>query len=226
MIHTNKSSYNKPISDLNKDFPSGFKTIYFRLLPSNIKLQIISSKILQMEKDDFRDVCSLLNFTLNDTHEEKYQLKEYKNSLTLMAINTGTARNRIHRSETYEVPSIQQFKSKEFIDTLRNVQHIIRDVTNELYQLRSDVNSKFPNLRREEGFTIIREAVEGGKTVFEDILFHMDIIDTKRNHILIQINSLLKKGSGYQFSMIPLSNHTIQLAPLSQTYTKRNSKRN
>ena len=83
MIHTNKSSYNKPISDLNKEFPSGFKTINFRLLSGTIKSQIISSKILQMENDDFRNVCSLLNFTLNDIHEEKHQLEEYQNSLRL-----------------------------------------------------------------------------------------------------------------------------------------------
>lgn len=80
MIHTNKSTYNKPVSDLNKDFPAGFKSIYFRLLPDDIKFQIISNKVSQMENDEFKDICSLLKFTLNDIQEEIHQLKEYQNS--------------------------------------------------------------------------------------------------------------------------------------------------
>ena len=44
MIHTNKATYNKPISDLNKNFPAGFRSIYFRLLPDDIKFQIKSHK--------------------------------------------------------------------------------------------------------------------------------------------------------------------------------------
>ena len=54
MIHINKSTYNKPVSDLNEKFPSGFRTIQFRLLTDDIKFQVISKKILQMKKTEFK----------------------------------------------------------------------------------------------------------------------------------------------------------------------------
>ena len=36
-----------------------------------------------MEKNDFKDICTLLNFTLNDIHEERQQLEEYLTTLRL-----------------------------------------------------------------------------------------------------------------------------------------------
>jgi len=82
MIHTKKRIY-KPISELNKNAPAGFKFIQYRILPDKLKFQVISNKISQMEKAGFTDICTLLNFTLDDIHKEKQQLKEYLNSLTL-----------------------------------------------------------------------------------------------------------------------------------------------
>ncbi|MHA1987273.1 MAG: hypothetical protein ACW98D_11580 [Promethearchaeota archaeon] len=87
MIHTTQI-HRKPISDLNKNFPSGFKTIYFRLLPDDIKFQIISNKLSAMEKDDFIDICTLLNFTLDDIEKEKHQLNEYLQTLKRKIKNT------------------------------------------------------------------------------------------------------------------------------------------
>jgi len=80
MIHTKKRIY-KPISDLNKNAPAGFKFIQYRMLPDIIKFQVISNKISQMEKSEFNDICTLLNYTLNDINDEKQQLEEYLNSL-------------------------------------------------------------------------------------------------------------------------------------------------
>ncbi len=37
-----------------------------------------------MEKKEFKDICSLLNFTLNDIQKERRQLEEYQNSLELI----------------------------------------------------------------------------------------------------------------------------------------------
>ncbi len=88
MIHTNRSTYKKPISHLNKKFPIGFRTIYFRLLPDDIKLQIISNKINQMGRIEFKDICSQLNFTVDDIHEERHQLEEFQSSLSLKMKDT------------------------------------------------------------------------------------------------------------------------------------------
>ena len=41
MLHSERKNYQKKISKLNKDFPPGFKTIDFRMLPDMIKYEII-----------------------------------------------------------------------------------------------------------------------------------------------------------------------------------------
>ena len=106
MIHANKRVH-KPISDLNSKFPPGFKTINFRLLPDTIKFQIISSKVSQMEKNDFIDICTLLNFTLNDIHDEKQQLEEYLNSLRLkMRKNPNNIRRRTNKISQKEIDDL------------------------------------------------------------------------------------------------------------------------
>ena len=80
MLHSKERTY-KPISDLNKKFPYGFKKINFRLLPDELKFQIISNKLSQMEKNDFKEICTLLNFTLDDIDDEKQQLTDYLHTL-------------------------------------------------------------------------------------------------------------------------------------------------
>ncbi len=47
--------YQELVSDLNRQFPSRFKTIYFRLLLDSIKFEIIANKLSQMEKNNFTD---------------------------------------------------------------------------------------------------------------------------------------------------------------------------
>ena len=80
MLHSKERTYN-PISDLNKKFTSGFKKINFRLLPDELKFQIISNKLSQMEKNDFKEICTLLNFTVDDINNEKQQLTDYLHTL-------------------------------------------------------------------------------------------------------------------------------------------------
>jgi len=103
MIHTKKIIY-KPISDLNKSFPPGFQSIYFRMLPEIVKLQIISRKIPQMEKNNFTNICTLLNFTLDDISDEKQLLEEYLASLKFIlkskkSNNTRRKSNKITQKE-------------------------------------------------------------------------------------------------------------------------------
>ncbi len=88
MLHSERKNYQKKISKLNKDFPSGFKTIDFRMLPDTIKFQIISNKVAQMETLEFQDICSLLNFTSGDISQEKCQLIDYLETLRLKMKNT------------------------------------------------------------------------------------------------------------------------------------------
>ena len=108
MIHANKRTY-KPISNLNNNFPSGFKTINFRLLPDTIKFQIISRKVSQMEKNDFKDICTLLNFTLDDINTEKQQLEAYLNSLRLkMRKNPNNIRRRTNKINQKEIDDLIQ----------------------------------------------------------------------------------------------------------------------
>ena len=75
MLHAKNISYKK-ISRLNKNFPSGFKTVYFRTLLDRIKLQIITNKISQMVTPEFQEICSIFDFTADDISNEKFELIE------------------------------------------------------------------------------------------------------------------------------------------------------
>ncbi|KKM69202.1 hypothetical protein LCGC14_1453260, partial [marine sediment metagenome] len=88
MLHSERKNYQKKISKLNKDFPSGFKTIDFRMLPDMIKHEIISNKISQMETPEFEEICSMLNFTPEDIQREKQQLEDYLDTLSIKMENT------------------------------------------------------------------------------------------------------------------------------------------
>ena len=106
MLHSKERVF-KPISDLNRNFPAGFKTINFRKLPDKLKFQIISKKLSQMEKNDFKDICILLNFTFSDIENEKQKLTDYLLSLRRKIINTqhNTKKrsNKITQKEIEEV---------------------------------------------------------------------------------------------------------------------------
>ena len=88
MLHSERKNYQKKISKLNKDFPSGFKTIDFRMLHDMIKHEIISNKISQMETPEFEEICSMLNFTPEDIQREKQQLEDYLDTLSIKMENT------------------------------------------------------------------------------------------------------------------------------------------
>ena len=107
MIHTKKIIY-KPISDLNKSFPPGFQSIYFRMLPKIVKFQIISKKIPQMEKNNFTDICTLLNFTLDDINDEKQLLEEYLTSLKfiLKSKKSKNTRRRVNKITQKEIDNL------------------------------------------------------------------------------------------------------------------------
>ena len=106
MLHSKERTY-KPISDLNKKFPPGFRTISFRLLSNEIKSKIISAKLSQMEKDDFKEICTLLNFTLDDINNEKQQLTGYLHTLNHKIKNspkqTKRRSNKITQREIEEI---------------------------------------------------------------------------------------------------------------------------
>jgi len=117
MIHTKKRIY-KPISDLNKNAPAGFKFIQYRMLPDLVKFQIISNKISQMEKNEFNNICTLLNFTLDDINDEKQQLEEYLNSLKLeMRKNPNIIRRKTTKITQKEIDDLS-FKGNLFTTDL------------------------------------------------------------------------------------------------------------
>ena len=110
MIHSKKGNltYRKPISDINKSFPDGFKNLSFRILPDRVKSQIILHKITEMGTSEFRDICSLLNFTPNDIQQEKRQLREYQTTLNLKIKNAPPQpKKRTKRIKQQEFDTLQ-----------------------------------------------------------------------------------------------------------------------
>jgi len=229
MIHANKRAY-KPISDLNSNFPSGFKTISFRLLPDRIKFQIISNKVSQMEKKDFTVICTLLNFTLDDIHDEKQQLEEYLNSLELkMKKNPNNIKRRTNKISQKEIDNlalrpnlftlIEMIKKKHNIKELSNILSKNRKVVFNLQTILEKDVRNLNDMRKELALRNIEEtnpalSQEHQSTIKKLITYNLSYVNEIYTPIIekhrTRVNNANSKLEQFLFTVVDSINEKIE----------------
>ncbi|KKN43227.1 hypothetical protein LCGC14_0705400 [marine sediment metagenome] len=202
MLHSERKNYQKKISKLNKDFPSGFKTIDFRMLPDTIKFQIISNKVAQMETPEFQDICSLLNFTSEDISHEICQLIDYLETLRFKMKNTPIKKKRDKDKITQKELDDLSIKKDLFSQDLSGEYDRLFPLLIDLIKKRSRLNglrdSRLENSQIVFNLTTVMEAdVKSLHNERKEL--YLKILETTDKNLIRKHQARIKKLVAYIF---------------------------
>ena len=200
MLHSERKNCQKKISKLNKDFPSGFKIIDFRMLPDAIKFQIISNKVAQMETPEIQDICSLLNFTSEDISQEKCQLIDYLETLRLKMKNTPIKKKKDKDKITQKELDDLSIKKDLFTQDLNSEYDRLFPLLIDLIKKRSRLNglrdSRLENGQIVFNLTTVMEAdVKSLHNERKEL--YLKIIEATNNNLIRKHQNRIKKLVAY-----------------------------
>ena len=202
MLHSERKNYQKKISKLNKNFPPGFKTIDFRMLPDTIKFQTISNKITQIETREFQDICSLLNFTSEDISNEKRQLIDYLETLRLKIKKTPIKKKKDKDKITQKELDDLSIKKDLFTQDLNSEYDRLFPLLIDLIKKRSRLNglrdSRLENGQIVFNLTTVMEAdVKSLHNERKEL--YLKILETTGNNLIRKHQAKIKKLEAYIF---------------------------
>ncbi|QMU30648.1 toll/interleukin-1 receptor domain-containing protein [Adhaeribacter radiodurans] len=202
---TNDNNYNETLQELvnvlrDKDAVRGgqksFETVYLQE-----DKRLLENHLTAFERPAFRTSCiwELFLRQLNEAIDD-----------TQAALNTGKLFRR-DKTLVDEYSKASEFKTKEFKDSFKKIAVLLSELKTIVTLFGDNFYVDNPDYKHHDNFyaMLMDLGRKGNKSKIRKAVADMDLIDTKRNEIIIIINNLLA-GTGRTLDLIELSSDIIK----------------